>query len=135
MEQPEHTSHPPVLRDLQLLRQRSGEHLRSFTQRFTDLYLRLPKVSESQVVDAFRSGTTNLQMSENLNLLAEPVTTAELLELAYECANRVPSEDSSSEPSWYGRPIRRYRSKSPAWHPSGTLAPGESEGGSPARPE
>ncbi|KAK1699244.1 hypothetical protein QYE76_015941 [Lolium multiflorum] len=63
-EQPEHTPCTPALRDLQLLRQRPGEHLHSFTQRFTDLCLRLPQVSEAQVVDVFRYGTTNLQMIE-----------------------------------------------------------------------
>jgi hypothetical protein len=134
-EQPYHTPCMPVLRDLRLLRQRPGEHQCSFTQRFTVLYLRLPQVSEAQVVDAFRSGTTNLQMIEQLTLPMEPVTTARLLELAHECANQVPSEDSSSGPSRYGRPFHRYRSRSTAWHPSGTQAPGESEGGSPAHQE
>jgi hypothetical protein len=134
-EQPEQTSRPPVLLDLQLLKQRPGEHVHSFIQNFTDLYLDLPLVSEAQAVDAFRSGTANLQMIEQLTLPTEPITNARLLELAHECANRVPSEDSSLGPSRYGWPIRRYRSRSPAWNHSGTQAPGESEGGSTTHQE
>jgi hypothetical protein len=34
--------------------------MHSFTKRFTDVYLRLPQVSEVQVVDEFHFGTTNL---------------------------------------------------------------------------
>jgi hypothetical protein len=135
MEQPEHTSCPLALRDLLSLKQRSGEHLHSFTKRFTNVYLWLPQVSEAQGAETFRFGTTNLQMIEQLTLHSEPVTTAKLLELAHECANRVLSEDSSSEPSRYGRLGRRYRSRSPAWHLSGTQALGESEGGSPEHQE
>jgi hypothetical protein len=57
---------PPALRDLQLLKQRPGEPLRSFTQRFANLYLQLPKVSETLVVSTFEVGTTNRQIVEDL---------------------------------------------------------------------
>jgi hypothetical protein len=130
MEQPEHTSCPLALRDLLSLKQRSGEHLHSFTKRFTNVYLWLPQVSEAHVVEAFCFGTTNLQMIEQLTLSTEPVTAARLHELAHECANWVQSKDDLSGPSRYGGPIRRYCSRSPTWHPSSTQSPGESEVGS-----
>jgi hypothetical protein len=59
-EKPEHTSRPLAPLDLRSLKHRPGEHMHSFTKRFTDVYLRLPQVSEVQVVDEFHFGTTNL---------------------------------------------------------------------------
>jgi hypothetical protein len=78
MKQSEHPAHPPALRDLLLLKQRPRESLHSFTQRFADLYLQLPKVSERLVVDAFDAGTTNQQVVEDLMLSPGLSTIARL---------------------------------------------------------
>jgi anthranilate/para-aminobenzoate synthase component II len=67
-----------ALRDFLLLKQRPGESLRSFTHRFTDFYLQLPKVIEMLVVDAFDAGTTNRKVVEDLMLSPGPATIARL---------------------------------------------------------
>nr|XP_051211939.1 uncharacterized protein LOC127329463 [Lolium perenne] len=95
---------------------RPGESLRSFTQRFVDLYLQLPKVSERLVVDAFDAGTTNRQVVEDLMLSPGPNTIARLFQIAYKHANRELCEDTPLEPSRQGRSLRHFRSKSPQWH-------------------
>jgi hypothetical protein len=68
-----------------------------FTERFADLYLQLPKVSETLVVSAFEAGTTNQQMVEDPILSPGPVTVARLFQMAYEHANRELCERSSPE--------------------------------------
>jgi anthranilate/para-aminobenzoate synthase component II len=67
-----------MLQDFLLLEQCLGESLRSFTHCFADLYLQLPKVSDTLVVDAFNAGTTNRQVVEDLMLSPGPFTAARL---------------------------------------------------------
>jgi hypothetical protein len=61
-----------------------------------------------------------------------PVTVARLFQIAYEHANKELGEGSSAEPSRLERSLRRFKSKSPLWHPNGTRVPDASEAGSPA---
>jgi hypothetical protein len=87
------------------------------------------------VVSAFEAGTTNRQIVEDLIFSPEPVTVAQLFQMAYEHANKELDEDSSAEPSPQGRFLHRFKSNSPLWHPSGTRVPGTPEEDSPARQE
>jgi hypothetical protein len=107
--------------------------LRSFTQRFANLYFQLLKVSDTWVVNAFSAGTTNQQVVEELIHSLGVTTVARLFQIAHENASRELGEDTSSEPSRQYRSPSRFRSKSPLWHPNGTRVPDASEEDSLAR--
>jgi hypothetical protein len=68
------------------VRQRPGEPLCKFIQRFSQVRHKIPKVSNAAVISAFTSGVTDVKMCEKLSVRDELDSAAELVVLADRCA-------------------------------------------------
>ena len=77
---------PLTKHDLQAVRQRSGEMLHKYIQRFSQVRNEVPRVSEAEVISSFSAGVTDVRMCENLAIHDEISTVVKLFELADRCA-------------------------------------------------
>ena len=71
--------------DLLAVKQRRGESLRSFTQRFSQVRNTIPRISASAIILAFRQGVRDKKMLEKLNT-RDVEDVGELFSLADKCA-------------------------------------------------
>ena len=76
---------PLTKHDLQAVRQRSGETLHKYIQRFSKVRNEVPRVSEAEVISAFSTGVTDVHMREKLAVHDEINTVIKLFELADRC--------------------------------------------------
>ncbi|KAI5013700.1 hypothetical protein ZWY2020_040586 [Hordeum vulgare] len=58
----------PTMNDLRRIKQREGETLHKFTQRFTFMRLKIPKASDNAVISAFSDVVTDLKIMEELSM-------------------------------------------------------------------
>ena len=52
--------------DLRVIKQRSGETLRKYIQRFSQVRNKIPNIPDNMVITAFKEGITNHRMLEKL---------------------------------------------------------------------
>ena len=67
--------HPLSLNDLHALKQRQGETLRKYIQRFSQVRNRIPCINDDAVIGAFSAGVTDTKMLEKLDIYADSLTS------------------------------------------------------------
>ena len=77
---------PLTLNDLRAVRQRPGETLRAFTQRFSQVRNKIPRIAAAAILSAFTTGVTDVKMREKLSVYDELTSTVRLFELADKCS-------------------------------------------------
>ena len=77
---------PLTIHDRRKVRQKPGETLRSFTQRFSQIRNKIPKISAAAVIAAYTAGVADVKMFEKLAINDEITTVSRLMELADRCS-------------------------------------------------
>ena len=77
---------PPAGDDLQRIKQQPGETLQKYIQRFNNVRLMIPKVTDEAIISAFSDGIRDVKMKEELTIHEELCTTLELFNIATKCA-------------------------------------------------
>ena len=77
---------PATKNDLKAVRQRTGETLRAFIQRFSQVHNRIPKISNEEIISAFSAGVTDTKMKEKLSINDDLTSVVRLFEIADRCA-------------------------------------------------
>ena len=77
---------PATKNDLKAVRQRPGETLRAFIQRFSQIRNRIPKISSEEIISAFSAGVTDTRMKEKLSINDDLTSVVRLFEIADRCA-------------------------------------------------
>jgi hypothetical protein len=72
--------------DLRAVRQKSGETLRKYIQRFSQVRNKIPNIPDSHVIAAFREGVTNRRMLEKLGIHDTLSSVVKLFDIADKCA-------------------------------------------------
>lgn len=84
--------------DLHRVKQQPGETLQKYIQRFNNVRLKFPKVTNEAIISAFSDGVRDVKMKEELAIHEELCTSLELFDLATKCTKveRGASPSSSS---------------------------------------
>ena len=77
---------PPAAGDLRRVKQQPGETLQKYIQRFNNVRLKIPKVTDEAIISAFSDGVCDVKMKEELSIHEELCTSLELFNLATKCA-------------------------------------------------
>src|SRR5664279_1759796 len=77
---------PLMLNDLRAVRQRPGEMLRKYIQRFSQVRNKVPRVTDAAIGSAFSTGVTDVRMLEKLAINDELNSAVKLFDLADRCA-------------------------------------------------
>ena len=77
---------PPTAGDLRRVKQQPGETLQKYIQRFNNVHLKIPKVTDEAIISAFFDGVRDVKMKEELTIHEELCTSQELFNLATKCA-------------------------------------------------
>jgi hypothetical protein len=77
--------------DLERIRDRAGEPLRDYIRRFSDMPLKIPKISHDEAVSAFIKGLRHHDALRSKLLWKRPTTVSELLATA---KNYVDADDA-----------------------------------------
>ena len=77
---------PPAAGDLRCVKQQPGETLQKYIQRFNNVRLKIPKVTDEAIISAFSDGVRDVKMKEELAIHEELCTSLELFNLATKCA-------------------------------------------------
>ena len=77
---------PPTAGDLRRIKQQPGETLHKYIQRFTNVRLKIPKVSDEAIISVFSDGVRDIKMKEELAIHEKLCTSQELFNLATKCA-------------------------------------------------
>ena len=77
---------PPDAGDLRRIKQQPGETLQKYIQRFNNVRLKIPKVTDEAIILAFFDGVRDVKMKEELAIYDELCTALELFNLATKCA-------------------------------------------------
>ena len=77
---------PPAAGDLRRIRQQPGETLQKYIQRFNNVRLKIPKVTDEAIISVFSDGVRDVKMKEELSIHEELCTSLELFNLATKCA-------------------------------------------------
>ena len=56
---------PPAAGDLHRVKQQSGETLQKYIQRFNNVRLKIPKVTDEAIISAFSDGVRDVKMKES----------------------------------------------------------------------
>ena len=78
------------------IKQQPGETLQKYIQRFNNIRLKIPKVSDEAIISAFTDGVRDVKMKEELTIHKDLCTSLELFNLATKCAR---AEDGASPSS------------------------------------
>jgi len=78
--------HPLTHNDLRAVRQRPGETLRKYIQRFSQVRNKVPRISDAAIISAFSAGVTDVRMLEKLGINDELASAVKLFDLADRCA-------------------------------------------------
>ena len=77
---------PPAGGDLRRIKQQPGETLQKYIQRFNNIRLKIPKVTDEAIISAFSDGARDIKMKEELAIHEELCTALELFNMATKCA-------------------------------------------------
>ena len=72
--------------DLRGVRQKPGETLRKYIQRFSQVRNKISNVTDAQVISAFQDGVTDVRMREKLGIHDNTTSVVRLFDLADKCA-------------------------------------------------
>ena len=72
--------------DLRRVKQQAGETLQKYIQRFNNVRLKIPKVTDEAIISAFSDGVRDVKMKEELAIHEELCMSLELFNLATKCA-------------------------------------------------
>ena len=93
------------------MKQQPGETLQKYIQRFNNVRLKNPKVTDEAIISAFSDGVRDVKMKEELAIHEELCTSLELFNLATKCARaeegRLPSSSSELPTRRRRKPRRR----------------------------
>ena len=87
---------PPAAGDLRRVKQQPGETLKKFIQRFNNIRLKIPKVTDEAIISAFSDCVRDIKMKEEPAIHQELCTSLELFNLATKCARAEGAFPSSS---------------------------------------
>ena len=73
---------PPAAGDLRRVKHQPGETLQKYIQRFNNVRLKIPKVTDEAIISAFSDGVRDVKMKEELAIHEELCTSLELFNLA-----------------------------------------------------
>ena len=76
---------PPAAGDLRRVKQQPGETLQKYVQRFNNVRLKIPKVSDKAIILAFTNGVRDIKMKEELAIHEDLCTAFEMLNMANRC--------------------------------------------------
>ena len=74
------------LNDLRGVRQKPGETLRKYIQRFSQVRNKISNTTDAQVISAFQAGVTDVRMLEKLGIHDNITSVVKLFDLADKCA-------------------------------------------------
>ena len=77
---------PAAAGGLQCIKQQPGETLQKYIQRFNNVRLKIPKVSDEAIISAFTDGVRDVKMKEELAIHEDLCTTLEMFNMANKCA-------------------------------------------------
>ena len=77
---------PPAAGDLRRVKQQLGVTLQKYIQRFNNVRLKIPKVTDKAIISAFSDGVCGIKMNEELAIHEELCMILELFNLATKCA-------------------------------------------------
>ena len=77
---------PLAAGDLRRVKQQPGETLQKYIQRFNNVRLNIPKVTDKAIISAFSDGIHDVKMKEELAIREDSCTTLELFNIATKCA-------------------------------------------------
>ena len=72
--------------DLRRIKQQPGETLQKYIQRFNNVRLKIPKVTDEAIISVFSDGVCDVKMKEELAIHKELCTALELFNMATKCA-------------------------------------------------
>lgn len=78
--------HPPIAGDLRRMKQQPGETLQKYIQRFNNVRLRIPKVTDEAIISAFSDGVHDVKMKEELAIHEDLCMALEMFNMATKCA-------------------------------------------------
>jgi hypothetical protein len=73
---------PATKNDLKAVCQYKGETLRQYTQRFSQMRNKIPRISNEEVISAFSRGVSDIKMREKLSVNDELTSVVRLFEIA-----------------------------------------------------
>ena len=76
---------PPAAGDLRRIKQQPGETLQKYIQRFNNVRLKIPKVTDEAIISAFSDGVRDVKMKEELAIHEELCTALEMFNMATKC--------------------------------------------------
>src|SRR4051812_9315358 len=77
---------PPGAGDLRRFKQQPGDTLQKYIQRFNNIRLKIPKVTDEAIISAFSNGVRDVKMKEELAIHEELCMSLELFNMATKCA-------------------------------------------------
>ena len=77
---------PPAAGNLRRIRQQPGETLQKYIQRFNNVHIKIPMVTDEAITSAFSDGVRDVKMKQELAIHEELCTSLELFNLATKCA-------------------------------------------------
>src|SRR3954467_7530260 len=77
---------PSATGDLCRIKQQPGEPLQKYIQRFNNVRLKIPKVTDEAIISVFSDGVRDIKMKEELAIHEDPCTALELFNLVTKCA-------------------------------------------------
>lgn len=77
---------PPATDDLRRIMQQPGETPQKYIQRFNNVRVKIPKVSDETIISAFTDVVRNVKMKEELAIHEDLCTALEMFNMANKCA-------------------------------------------------
>ena len=77
---------PPTMSDLRCIKQQPGETFQKYIQRFNNVRLKIPKVTDEAIISMFFDGVRDVKMKEELAIHEELCTALEMFNMATKCA-------------------------------------------------
>jgi hypothetical protein len=78
--------HAPAVGDLRRIKQQPGETLRKYIQHFTNVCIKIPKVSDEAIISVFTDVVRDVKMKEELAMHEDLSLALEMFNLATKCA-------------------------------------------------
>ena len=103
--------HPPAAGDLRRIKQQPGETLQKYIQRFNNVRLKIPKVTDEAIISAFSDGVRDVKMKEELAIHEDLCSALEMFNMATKCTRAEEGRLSSSSSHLLTRRTRRQRSR------------------------
>ena len=72
--------------DLWRIKQQPGETLQKYIQRFNNVRLKIPKVSDEAIISAFTNGVHDVKMKEELAIHEDLCTALDMFNMETKCA-------------------------------------------------